>query len=273
MVLEPMFWLLFEVQAMVAIGEWSSTLDWLRALFWRWMAAEEAGVRVLLLVWWRLQDAPMARAAQRCPRPSMSPLQARCRHHPVLPRAVLAAMPVSFFLAGPLALLPAGGVDMADPHVAMAAKAQAVDAQVAIDAFKSCLNHGWSLWRTRLAAAATTAGAATAAQQRRQQPGRSGISNCSHQQPPQQPQLVADDSGELLLLGRYADADAWLVQDVLPGLLRHPHLAGLHGLLSKWASKKLHDVSSPGSGVGWGGAGAGGRRRAVQQRVCVRGWP
>lgn len=62
------------------------------------------------------------------------------------------------------------------------------------------------------------------------------------------PKHAAKPPGGLLLLGRYIDAQEWLVMQVLPGLERHAHLAGLLGLLRKWVSRKVEGVSGSGGG-------------------------
>jgi len=83
------------------------------------------------------------------------------------------------------------------------------------------------------AAGATAAGQPEDKQQQQQQ----------QQQQDNAPKHAVKPPGGLLLLGRYIDAQEWLVVQVLPGLERHAHLAGLLGLLRKWVSRKVEGVS------------------------------
>jgi hypothetical protein len=102
---------------------------------------------------------------------------------------------------------------------------------------------GWQKWRNRQSRALTQQQAATATAQA--QPG----SQQPYQQPPEAAapaeaqQQEQEQAPKLLLLGCYVDTQQWLVEQVLPGLERHVHLAGLLALLRKWTSRKVEGVS------------------------------
>jgi hypothetical protein len=90
---------------------------------------------------------------------------------------------------------------------------------------------GWHKWRTK--------SNRLKQQQQQQAEGKEQ----QGQEPGQQQQQQQSDQ---LLLGCYTDTQQWLVDEVLPGLERHTHLAGLLALLRKWTSRKVEGVSACG---------------------------
>jgi hypothetical protein len=109
---------------------------------------------------------------------------------------------------------------------AVAAKAQFVPAESRVDGFMRHIEAGWHKWRTK--------------SNRHKQQQAEGEAQ-QGQEPGQQQQEQQQDQ---LLLGCYTDTQQWLVDEVLPGLERHTHLAGLLALLRKWTSRKVEGVSA-----------------------------
>jgi hypothetical protein len=153
---------------------------------------------------------------------------------------------------------------MQDMDTCVAAKAQSLPAESSVDEFRRHIDAGWERWRNRQSrvlsaqqqqrqplqleekqhalADATATGAAGGHAEGQQQADEHVQQE--RQQEPQEPQkLAGGQAAQLLLLGRYEDAQAWLVREVLPGLQRHSHLAGLQAMLHKWTSRDLVGVS------------------------------
>lgn len=149
---------------------------------------------------------------------------------------------------------------MQDMDTCVAAKAQCLPAESSVDEFRRHIDAGWERWRNRqlkamsaqqqqhqppqlegaqhaLADATATGAAGCDAEQ---QQNEEHVQNEAQQEKQQQ---VVGGQPALLLLGRYEDAQAWLVREVLPGLQRHSHLAGLQAMLHKWTSRDLVGVS------------------------------
>lgn len=173
--------------------------------------------------------------------------------HPLLPQTCTCLCAP----AGPLRPHHRVAPNMQDLDTCVSAKAQCLPAESSVDEFLRHLDAGWARWRKRQRGAAQqqqhtqpegaqqdAAGGAEAGLQQQQ----------GEEQPQPQPQQQLEDGQQqpppLLFLGRYQDAQAWLVAEVLPGLQRHPHLAGLLALLHKWTSRDVVGVSHAATGEG-----------------------
>lgn len=228
LVLEPMFWLLYAVQSMIGMGK---------------------------CVTLRLTTAELRRPARHAPSHSkraahqsasrhaytktlsLLPHHATCVTKPAAALAQPAAVPLPRVRAGPLRP-DQQAPDMQCVDTAIAAKAQCVPAESRVDAFMRHIEAGWHKWRNRQSRALTQQQAAAA----QAQPGGQQPEAAAPAAEQQQQQEQAQPSKQLLL-GCYADTQQWLVVQVLPGLERHTHLAGLLALLRKWTSRKVEGVS------------------------------
>jgi hypothetical protein len=119
----------------------------------------------------------------------------------------------------------------------VAAKAQCVPAESRIDSFMRHIDAGQHKWHNKQRKGAGQS------QQQQQVPEAAAAAGQEVLPAAAAAAVAPAAEGPVLLLGKYPDAQQWLVEQVLPGLERHPHLVGLLALLRKWTSRKVEGVS------------------------------